>query len=416
MPIHLARHLALAACLTLLGSAADAEANRRGRSRKIAKAKYDVSLVDRDNGDDDDNDDKANDDRDGNKRKPDKKLKNGKNGGDEDNDEDKEKAGDNGERKKTDNTRRRSYDADNASDDDDDDDDDDEDDDDDDDDDEDEADDDDEVDDADEADDADDDGRKARKRARSRRKVVAAESDAELDLPSKIRKRAAKTGMRDWNFSIGPNVWMASVDANVAVGDKSVGTAIDFFQLSRHTRYGVPILAEARYRRFSLVADMLYGVIDVAGQNEVGPIMLSLQGTVKSLQVDGIAGFRVLGNDASRIALDARAGIRYQRTAITGSVDLGGSGFSPKAIIDAGSDGLVGARVVVRPFKRFSLEGTVDQSVVGSSTSTWSAGAELNVRIISRVVLAVGWKTLTQQRAAISTVMHGPRAAVQLLF
>lgn len=355
MPILVARQLALAACLTLIGSAADAEANRRGRPRKIAKAQYDAS-VDRDGSDVDDDDD---DEVDTKKRKLD-------------------------------------VDDDDASDDD--------------------ADDDDDASDDDDDDDDARDRRKAR-RARSRRKEVAAETDSlELDAPTKVRKRALAAGLRDWNFAIGPNVWMASVDANVAVGDKSVGTAIDFFQLSRHTRYGVPILAEARYRRFSLVADLLYGVIDVAGQNDVGPVMLTLQGTVKSLQLDGMAGFRVLGTDQSRLALDARAGIRYQRTAISGSVDLGGSGFSPKEIVDAGADGLVGARVVVRPFKRFSLEATADQSLVGSSTSTWSAGAELNVRIVSRVVLAVGYKTLTQQRAAISTVMHGPRAALQLLF
>jgi hypothetical protein len=340
MPI-VARHLALAACLTLLGSAADAEANRRGRPRKIAKAKYDAPLVDRDKDDEDDDDEDA---------------------VDVDDDDDAEDADDNDD------------------------------------------------------DEADERDRRKRKQ-RARRKAVAAEGDsAEIDAPAKLRKRGVKAGLRDWNFAIGPNVWMVSVDANVAVGDKSLGTAIDFFQLSRHTRYGIPVLAEARYKRFTFAADLLYGVVDVAGANEVGPVMVTLDATVSSLLVDGLAGFRFLGDDESRISLEARAGIRYQRTAIAGSVDLGGSGFSPKTIVDAGGDFLAGGRVVVRPFRRFYLSGTVDQSLAGSSTSTWSAGAELNVRIVSRVLLAVGWRTLTQQRAAISTVMHGPRAAVQLLF
>ena len=143
---------------------------------------------------------------------------------------------------------------------------------------------------------------------------------------------------------------------------------------------------------------------------------VKLDGTVKNLSVDGIAGFRLFGGDDSKLTVDARAGFRYQRMAISGSIGLSGSGFSPAPIVDAGADMLAGARVVVRPFPRLAIEGTVDQSLFGSSTSTWSAGAEVNVRVISRLVVIAGWRTLTQQKAAISTVMHGPRVALQLLF
>ena len=342
MPI-LALHLALAVCVTFLGSVADAAPKRRGgrhaKRHEVARLADDVDDVDA------------------------KKAKQASKTNDDDDDDEDE----------------------------------------------------DEADAADDDDDADE-ARSGTKRKRSRRKAVAADSDsAEIDAPLKARKRGVKKGLRDWNFAIGPNIWMASVDANVAVGAKDVGTAIDFFQLSRNTRYGVPILAEARYKRFTFAADLLYGVIDVNGANEVGPLMVTLDGTISSLLVDGLLGFRLLGGDDKKLTVEARAGVRYQRTVITGAIGVDGSDFST-TIVDKGGDLLAGARVVVRPWNRFFLAGTVDQSVVGSSTSTWSAGADANIRITSRILLAAGWRTLTQQRAAISTVMHGPRAAIQLLF
>ena len=174
---------------------------------------------------------------------------------------------------------------------------------------------------------------------------------------------------------------------------------------------------EGRYKRFSLVVDFLYAAVAInSAPKEIGPLTVKLDADVTSLLVDSAAGYRLFGGDDSKLTLEARGGYRYQRTAIKGSIGLSGNGISPPTIVDAGGDVLAGARVVVRPFRRLSVVGTVDQSLFGSSTSTWSAGAEVNVRIMSRLVLVAGWKTLTQQKSTITTVMHGPRAALQLLF
>jgi hypothetical protein len=260
------------------------------------------------------------------------------------------------------------------------------------------------------------DGDAANGDKRSKHEESEDEGSAELvDAPVKARKPAAK-GLRSWHFAIGPNVWLASVDANVSVGSKSVGAAIDFFDLSRYGKYGIPVLVEGRYKRLSLFVDLTYGVIGLAGGNEIGPLMVTLDGTVSSLAIDGIAGFRLLGDDHSVVSLEARGGIRYQRTVISGSVSVSDNGFSVPAIVNVGADALAGARVFVRPFRRFFFAGTIDQSLFGSSTSTWSAGADANLRITSYFLLAVGWRTLTQQNAFLSTVQHGPRAALQLLF
>jgi hypothetical protein len=343
---HLARHLALAACLTLIGSVADAAPAKRGKVAKPVKKKktaappvIDERLIEMEDEETDDEEDVEVAD-----------------------DEDEE-----GEDQEP----------------------------------------------------STEDDEEPRPRKKQKRKVgfVDDTESAELvDAPVKIKKRTAKH-RRPWNFAIGPNVWMASVDAKVSVGAQGISTAIDFFQLSRATKLGVPILAEARYKRFSFVADMLYGVIGVSGEKEIGPLMVKLDGTVKQLMVDGLAGYRVLGGDDSKLTFEARGGIRYARMAITGSVGLGGDDpIAPAPIVDAGADVLAGARATVRPLRWFSIAGTVDQSLFGTSASTWSAGVDANVMIKSRVMFAAGWRTMTTQKDSLSTVMHGPKFLLQVLF
>lgn len=284
-------------------------------------------------------------------------------------------------------------------------------------------DDDDDDDEADEADESDADTDEAdeapvRKHAKRKRARQAFE-DGERDLDDSELVDVAKPAnrrARDWYFAIGPNAWLASVQANVAVGAKEVTAAIDFLQISRQTKFALPLLAEGRYRRFSFVGDLMYGLIGLSGGNDVGPLTLQLSGKVSSVQFDGIGGYRVLGSATSKLAVEGRAGVRYQRMAISGTVDLSGNAFAPKQIVDTSADFLAGARVFVRPWQRLFVTGTIDQSLFGSSTSTWSAGADANLAIGSHVLLNAGYRTMTQQKDTISTRMFGPKVSLQIMF
>lgn len=234
--------------------------------------------------------------------------------------------------------------------------------------------------------------------------------------PVRLRKAAQTTRTKNWHVAIGPYLWASSVDANVSLGPASVSSGVDFFEVQRHARYGAEVLAEARYGRFSIYGDVMYGVVAVDGAKEIGPLMVTLNGTASSLMVDGTAGYLLAGGDQSLLSLEARAGVRYQRTAIAGSVNVAGADVSPPKYVDAAADALAGAHVVVRPFRRLSFSGTFDLGVFGESTSTWSASADASVRVIKHVLLSLGWRTLTTERTNVSIVMHGPRAAVQLMF
>lgn len=254
----------------------------------------------------------------------------------------------------------------------------------------------------------------AKPRHRHRRHVAVVEDDTVVDTPVRLHERAA--AREDWHLAIGPDVWASSVDAKVSLGSQTVSTGIDFIQMEHHARYGVPLLGEMRFGRFSFVGDFMYGVVDINGSKDVGPVMVTLNGTASSLMFDGLAGYRLLGGEQSVLAVEARGGVRYQRTAIAGAVDVGGSPAISQEQIDDGADGLAGARVLVRPASWLSVAGAFDVGVVGSSTSTWSASADASVRIGSRVLLSLGYRTMTMDRGYMSMVMHGPRAALQLLF
>jgi hypothetical protein len=240
-----------------------------------------------------------------------------------------------------------------------------------------------------------------------------------LDVPVKVRKRHRRrsaTTPSDWNVAIGPYLWMASVDANVSSGSSSVGAGVDFFAMKRHARYGAMVAAEARHGRFSMSADLLYGVVGLEGAKDVGPLMVTLDGTASSLLVDGGAGYRVTGGDHSVLSIEARGGVRYQRTSVTAAVSVGGGEVGGTTQVQAGADALAGARILFRPSPRFSVSGKADVGVVGSSNLTWSVESDASVRIGSRVLLSIGYRKLTIDRANIAITMHGPRATLQLLF
>jgi len=234
--------------------------------------------------------------------------------------------------------------------------------------------------------------------------------------PVRLRKGAKPARAKDWHVAIGPYLWASSVDANISLGSASVSSGVDFFQIQRHARYGIPVLAEVRFGRFAFYGDMLYGVVALDAAKEIGPLMVTLNGTASSLFLDGAAGYRIAGGEQSVLSLEARAGARYQRTAIAAAVNVANADVASPKYVDAAADALAGAQVVVRPLRWFSVSGTFDLGVFGASTNTWSAAADASARIGKHVLLSFGYRTLTTERTNVQIGMHGPRGAVQLMF
>ena len=242
------------------------------------------------------------------------------------------------------------------------------------------------------------------------------EKDADKDT-ARLEKVAPAPANHGWQLSIGPYLWASSVDANVSLGGStSTGVDIGFIPLERHARYGAEVLAEVRYGRFAISGDLMYGTAAVTGSTSIASAMVTLNGNASSLLVDGAANYQVIGDQDALFSLEARAGVRYQRTAVGGDVSLAGAMLKIPDAVDGGSDVLVGARAVVRPTHRFFLSGMFDVGVAGVSNNTWSVTADAGLRVSSHFLVMAGWRTLTMERSLVSLALHGPRVAVQLVF
>jgi hypothetical protein len=242
------------------------------------------------------------------------------------------------------------------------------------------------------------------------------DKEATRDTP-KVVKAAPAPADHGWEVSIGPYLWASSVDANVSLGGPiTTGVDIGFIPLVRHARYGAEVLGEVRHGRFALYGDLMYGAEGVNGSTSVASLMVTLNGNASSLLIDGAVGYELVGDEDSLFSLEARAGIRYQRTEISGSVDVAGISVQAPDAVDDGSDAVAGARAVLRPAHWLFLSGVFDYGVVGASDRTWSASADASVRASSHFLISAGWRTLTMDRAQVSLVMQGPRVAVQLVF
>src|SRR5262249_227165 len=74
-------------------------------------------------------------------------------------------------------------------------------------------------------------------------------------------------------------------------------------------------------------------------------------------------------------SLEARAGIRYQRTEVNGEVNVGGLVLQTPDSVDDGSDAILGTRAVLRPTHWLWFSGVFDYGVIGASDPTSSPSA-----------------------------------------
>lgn len=234
-------------------------------------------------------------------------------------------------------------------------------------------------------------------------------------LPPSLTERVAPRHAHDWHIAVGPYLWASAVDAKVAVGGSNVGAGIDFFQLEKHAKFGVPLVLDAAYHRFTAFVDMTYGVIGIDGSQPVGPLMVSLSGAASSLAVDAFAGYRLVGDAHSLASLEARGGVRYQRTEVAATLGVQGMTVTGASTTDTSAEAVAGGRVVLRPWQRVNFSGNADLGLFGN-TSTWSAEADAVLNLGAHVVLTAGYRTLTSDSGFVNIVMHGPRAALQVQF
>jgi len=219
-----------------------------------------------------------------------------------------------------------------------------------------------------------------------------------------------------WRFALGPYVWASSVQADVSFGPLTAGVDIGFITLAKHMRYGAEATITARHGRFGIYGDVTYGAAAVGASTEILGVMTSLTGYASTLLLDSAAGYELIGDDAAPFALEARSGVRYQRTTIHGELGAAGFTLATPELVDSGADLVIGARAVLRPHQAFELAGAFDVGVAGDSDTTWSATLDAALHVTKRLSFAAGWRTLTMHRSRVHLELSGPRAAIQYEF
>jgi len=257
--------------------------------------------------------------------------------------------------------------------------------------------------------------------AHSRVAVRDADTDASADAAPRVTRRAdgvapAHRGGSDWSFAVSPYVWAADVDLGVSFGPLTTGASLGHVALARHTRFGAEGAAEAHLGRLGLYGDLMYGESAFGVATERAPAMTTITGAAGALLVDAGLGYEVLGGEATAFSLEARYGVRYQRTTVRGELGAAKMTLKSPELVDDGADALVGLGAKLRLLPALQLAGTIDVGAVGASDRTWSVTVDGSLRLSNRFSLTAGWRTLTIQRSSVSQQLHGPRVALKYLF
>jgi len=246
--------------------------------------------------------------------------------------------------------------------------------------------------------------------------VVIEEASTKPSIQKDTGESPPRPSRSDWRFAIGPYVWASSVQADVSFGPIAFGVDIGFISLVKHMRYGAEATVAARYRRFGVYGDITYGAAAVSASKQILGVMTTLTGNAGTLMLDSAIGYEALGGDDAWFSLEARSGVRYQRTSINGELSAAGFKVSTPDFVDSAADFVIGARGVLRPIHAIELAGAFDVGVAGESNSTWSATIDAGLHVTKNVLVTAGWRTLAVHRARVNLELSGPRAALQYQF
>jgi hypothetical protein len=163
-------------------------------------------------------------------------------------------------------------------------------------------------------------------------------------------------GTSDWEFTIAPYLWGASLSGNVGTFEGQPPADVDasFSEIFENLEFGGMIVGNANNGRFGVTVDLQYIDLD-AGTNSLKPVFgrteLDVTNTVASLSLE----YLVSGSEAHQVWL--AAGARYW--SVDTDLDIA-SGLLPGAKVsgdDAWTDPMIGARGSVDLNSRVYLTG-----------------------------------------------------------
>jgi hypothetical protein len=185
---------------------------------------------------------------------------------------------------------------------------------------------------------------------------------------------------------------------------------VTFAQMAQYLDGGMSGSLEARYGKFTTSGSFQFGRL--ATTKEIQDGMGEIAGSLTSIIGEANVGYRVLGDEDARFAIEPRVGFRYNSTALDGMGTVGIAGASVTAQAGfhrAGTDYLIGARGRMRVSQRLSVIATGDTRIAGDSYATWSVSADLRVKATRWLTVSAGWRVLETQSTPITVRRNGPQ-------
>ncbi len=213
-----------------------------------------------------------------------------------------------------------------------------------------------------------------------------------------IKKRS------DWSFKLAPYAWLAGTSTDVG-GEK---IRQSFNDLTSLTNFGFQIIAQARYKKWTLSTNLTYAKL--GDKFDQGPLIIDF--AVDQIILDSKLGYTLIdkidfGDDIIRgWAMDATIGAIYWANDVTVGVDLNSSlpipGF-PKQINDNQKwvDMVIGAnfRIILSKSVLLGLSTNIGGFGIGESSDLYWDFTFVNTFKVSKLLtVTAGYKTFNYKR------------------
>lgn len=233
----------------------------------------------------------------------------------------------------------------------------------------------------------------------------------------------------NWEFSGSPYVWMASMDGDIEIGDRSADIDMGFTDILDVLDFSFLGHFEARKDRFGVFADLNYMKLSMDEEVVRTRGSLDVDMTVQSW-VNELAGTYRLTTWPGRVEhtdsfLDIVGGGRFWDMSITLDETLSIGGLEVDRERNAHTDWIdpfVGARaqLALTEHLAVNLRGDVGGFGLGEASDfSWHAIGLLGWRFNDRVAAWGGYKALNIQREGntdLDVTMHGPIVGLSLTF
>ncbi len=217
-------------------------------------------------------------------------------------------------------------------------------------------------------------------------------ADSTLPISPLLQKDSGDAAADTWRVSVSPYVWASGIKGKVGqFGQPPAKLNSSFSDIVSETDLAFMGAAEARYQRFSLVADVMYGQLSGGGSTQYG--VLSRKVDISSKTFTGFlgAGYSVLESDRGH--LDVIGGGRLWHASTTISLKGGVLGGTRRSDSATWIDAVAGVRGQYALNDHWYLTGW---GVIGAGQARldWDATAAIGYQFKSNLSAVLGYRAL----------------------